>query len=114
MAFTGLLGRTRNVSPAPTPAAPAAPRTGERLGPAPAPIADAPAAPAAVPAADAPAVPLPRFVTAGFTPAQLAERACASCHKRWPRPRVAAAMTTEGHVLRICNGCRLVGEATTG
>jgi hypothetical protein len=46
----------------------------------------------------------------GLTRAQRLGRACVSCHKRFPRPAVAAGRTGAGELLYRCPECVVVLE----
>ncbi|GAB2813572.1 hypothetical protein GCM10022221_09120 [Actinocorallia aurea] len=45
------------------------------------------------------------FSSDGLGKAQRAGGACASCGKRWPRPRRPIGRLTDGTVLHVCDDC---------
>lgn len=51
------------------------------------------------------------FVADGLSPAQRKGRSCASCGKRWPRPRKPVGRLLDGTVLLVCDDCTVVCEA---
>ena len=56
--------------------------------------------------------PDPLIDPAGLSRAQLAGKACASCGKRWPRPRRPLGVTPDGARLKICDDCHPLLEPT--
>jgi hypothetical protein len=51
---------------------------------------------------------LPLISADGLTVAQRKGNSCASCRKKFPRPSVAAGITTAGEVLMTCPECVIV------
>ncbi|MEO3782535.1 hypothetical protein ABGB12_04330 [Actinocorallia sp. B10E7] len=56
-------------------------------------------------------IPERTFVPDGLDTAQRRGRACASCGKRWPRPRRPVGRLLNGTPIRVCDDCTVQAEA---